>query len=494
MTVVHFAELFDYKPYSREETVEIGLIRDTLALDEAAPVLEDTSDQGGLVDLVCAVIGIAEGEMSFLDHLRDIKTKIPVNVDKSLWAGLGPLEFVEVCLDPIADSSIFDVLQDTLETSEDDNLLTESASFILTCACASQSCMVSIASTGLHDSLFSMVPRLFAIECERAIIEILNALALIWKRLRTCNLPAIFSNDCLDEISDVVTPFTDQYVLPYLRLVTSLLVFASPDEEQIFRLTKDAYIILYPRFLMHSDSVVPEMAFDLAQFVDIALILSRCECLNDRFIVSPSHPFIGISRSLHLLPPPAASRFLFFYDECERFFIPEMMRELLSELDCGTLIHFLSLGNFSLTESSLNVISLMIEFEIISGEQVLPEIVHTALKSLEEDRFRLKRAAMRFIHAIVQEIDWMVLPDGAFRIFVTAAHDLVSSENENESMWFLECVLLALRTQVEDFAEHVMVVCGELGIWGTIEKLPAEYSDFECMCGQIGEARKAREG
>jgi hypothetical protein len=206
------------------------------------------------------------------------------------------------------------------------------------------------------------------------------------------------------------------------------------------------------------------------------------------------HPFIGISHSLHILPPPTASRLLFFYDECARFFSPGMMQQLLSELNCETLIHFLSLDSPSLTEASLNVISLMIEREIVSGEDVLPEIVETALKSLEEDRFRLKRAAMRFIHAIVGELGWISLSDAAFRIFVTAAHDLVSSENKTETIWFLECVLAALRTQVEEFAERVLIVCRELGIWATTEKLRADDSDFERMCCQIDESMRYHEG
>jgi hypothetical protein len=54
-----------------------------------------------------------------------------------------------------------------------------------------------MAGIGLPHSLFSMVPRLFAAEFHALIIEILNALAVIWKRLATSGLPAAFSSECL---------------------------------------------------------------------------------------------------------------------------------------------------------------------------------------------------------------------------------------------------------------------------------------------------------
>jgi hypothetical protein len=149
---------------------------------------------------------------------------------------------------------------------------------------------------------------------------------------------------------------------------------------------------------------------ELGELVEITLAMSRSEFLHKSLIVSPSHPFIGISHILPLLDQRVAAQFLFFYDECDRFCTDPMMHELFVELDIESLVGFLELGNESLTEAALNVISLIIEGNCIEtaiiSERIVPSILGALLESMLADRFRLKRAALRFIHTVVVRLGW----------------------------------------------------------------------------------------
>jgi hypothetical protein len=234
-------------------------------------------------------------------------------------------------------------------------------------------------------------------------------------------------------------------------------------------------MVFYNSFQIRPACLEGPSVENLGHLAEIAVDMSRSDCLQKRLIVSRSHPFIGISQVIHLLPPHVAARFLFLYDECNRFCDYEMMHELLIELDCKTLVDFLGLGILGLTEASLNVITLMIERNCIEPEilvdSIIPTIIDPLFESMVSEQFRLKRSALRFIHAAVVRFDWSVFPNTAFEHFILTTTDYISNENETESFWFLDSLLAALRTQDVDFFDFVCHICDELDIPSMLEEL-----------------------
>jgi hypothetical protein len=133
------------------------------------------------------------------------------------------------------------------------------------------------------------------------------------------------------------------------------------------------------------------------------------------------------------------------------------------------------LGILRLTEASLNVISLMVERNCIEPEilveSIIPSIIDPLFESMVSDQFRLKRSALRFIHAAVVRFDWSVFPNTAFEHFILTTTDYISNDNVTESCWFLESLLAALRTQNVDFFNFVSLICDKLDISSMLEEL-----------------------
>jgi hypothetical protein len=175
------------------------------------------------------------------------------------------------------------------------------------------------------------------------------------------------------------------------------------------------------------------------------------------------------------------------------------MRELLAELSCKSLVGFLDMASPGLTEAALNVISLMIERKCIEPEiicdHIIPSIIEKLLESMVASQFRLKRAALRFVHAVVIGLDWSALPDEAFVRFLRIAPDCVylSAEDPTESVWFLESLLAALKTHIPEFFDFVIDICNELRIWSTVDELREKGAVFEGLIVYIDSMRAAPE-
>jgi hypothetical protein len=467
--------LSPYKPFNRTEPLEHGLIVTVFDSDEAAPVLTGIPDSQELSDAVVAVLDLAGQGQNMIPPLSYLRSLIPVNVGKALSPTFFVGSFPELGLEPIANSPLFELIHDILETSTDSFLLVESASLVVSCASASKACIISMVKLGFLDLLFSCIPRVFLLSFPAVIFEILTGLTIIWKRLSSIGLPTTLSAEQLYDLSILTHPLSDEFRVPYLLLVCCLLVCGSMNSSQRYRLTVGIQKIFYNSFHIRPACLEGQSVEDLGWLAEIALAMSRSECMHKRFVVSRSHPFIGISPVLHLLPPHVAARFLFFYDECDRFCDDQTMHELLTELECETLVHFLGLGILRLTEASLNVISLMIERNCIEPEiiveSIIPSIIDPLLESMVSDQFRLKRSALRFIHAVVVFLDWSVFPDDTFERFITTTTDYIWSDNKPESLWFLESLLAALETQVVEFFNFVSRICDELDVSSALEEL-----------------------
>jgi hypothetical protein len=467
--------LSPYKASDRPEPLDDGFIGTIFDSDQAAPVLTRIPDPPELMNAVLDVLYLAEQGQNIIPALVDLCILIPVNICKALSPTFLLSAFPEIHLEPITGSPLFQLIYGILDTSTDSFLLSESARLIASCAYASKDCIRSMANLGFLDLLFSCIPRVFLLSFPEVIFDILSALTLIWKRLSSIDFPTTLSTEQLNNLFLITRPLCGELRVPFMRLISCLLVSGSLDSSQRLRLTAGIHVIFYGSFHINPNCLEAESPGDLGDLAEIAIALSRSECVHKRLIVSPSHPFIGISQVLHLLPLQVAARFLFFYDECDRFCDDRMMHELLVALDCKTLVDFLDLGIPRLTEASLNVISLIIERNCIEPEiifeRIIPSVIDPLLESLVSERFCLKRSALRFFHATVVCLDWSVFPDAAFEHFMTTTQDFISSQNKTESFWVLESLLVALRIQIPEFFDFVTRICDNLNIPSTLEEL-----------------------
>jgi hypothetical protein len=480
-----------YKGIDDTKPLEQSFVKTIFDSDDATPVLTPIADPPELAGLVEAVLDLARQDQNFLPPLAAIRGRIPVNIDKALSPTFFSGSFLEMRLDPIARSPLFELIHDIFEMSDDRFLLAESAGLIVSCACASKHCVTSLVKLGFLDLLFSCIPRVFLLSFPPIIFEILTALTIIWKRLSSMDLSTTILTEQLDQLFFITNPLSREFLIPFVRFICCLLVCGSLDSTQTERLTFHLHVNLYRCLHIDPHSVDSESGEELGQLVEIALAMSRSECLHKRLVVSRSHPFVHISHSIHLLPPLVAARFLFFYDECRLFCGKRVMRELLVELNCETLVEFLDMGIPSLTEAALNVISLIIERDCIQAEiisdHIIPSIIEPLLESMVADQFRLKRAALRFVHAVVVRLDWSALPDEAFVRFIHTAPDCIylSAEDTTESVSFLKSLLAALHTQIPEFFEFVIRICCELDIWSTVEELRGKDTVFDCLFAEL---------
>jgi hypothetical protein len=379
-------DLSPYKPFDRTEPLEHGLIETIFDSDDATPFLTRIPDPPELVDVVAAVLDLAGQGENIIPALAHLRSLIPVNIDKALSPTFLVDAFPEMGLEPIPGSPLFKLIHDILETSTDSSILVESALFIVSCAYASKACIRSMANLGFLDLLFSSFPRVLHLSFPEVIFDNLSALTIIWKRLSSIDFPTTLSTEQLDDVFSITYPLADEFRVPFMRLVCCLLMCGSLDASQSARLTGGIHIMFYSFLHINPDSVEAEYPETLGSLAQIALALSRSDCMNRCLFVSPSHPFIGISQAIHVLPPHVAVRFLFFYDECSRFWDDQMMHELLVELDCKTLVDFLGLGDMRLTEASLNVISLIIERDCIEEEILAERIIPSIIDPLQIGR------------------------------------------------------------------------------------------------------------
>jgi hypothetical protein len=479
-----------YKPFDRAEPLERGFIGTIFDSDEEHPFLVPIPDPPELRDCVVAVLDLAGRGKHLIQPLGYLCSLIPGNIGKALSPTFLVDAFPAMVLEPIANSPLFELIHDILETSTNPFLLLESAKLIVSCAYASKACLRSMVNLEFLDLLFSCIPHVFLLSFPDVIFEILTGLTIIWKRLSSIGHPTTLSTEQLTNLSVITRPLSDEFRIPYMRLVCCLLVYGSLDSLQRHRLTVGIHMVFFNSFHSNPDSLQAQSPEDLGHLAEIALSMSRSECLHECLVISPRHPFINISQVIHLLPPHVAARFLFFYDECDRFCDDQMMGELLVSLEIQTLVDFLGLGILRLTEASLDVISLMIERNCIEAEIIaeciIPSIVDPLLESMVSEQFRLKRSALRFLHAVVVRLDWSVFPDETFEHFLTTTTDYISRENKTESLWFVESLLAALRTEIDGFLHFVTGLCDELDIPSTLEEL-REMEDpvFDQLFAQI---------
>jgi hypothetical protein len=483
--------LLTYKAFDCTEVVGLDFVGAILGSDDAPTVLTLIPDPPELANIVAAVLDLATQGDDFIPLLADIRDRIPVSIHKSLSPTFFFPAFPEIRLDAIQHSPLFDLIYDILNTSDNTLLLAECASFILACVCANSDCIRSLVKLGFLDLLFWSIPRVFPLRYPPIIVNILNSLTVIWKRLSSISLPTTISADQFSAVLYIINPLFPVYVVPFVRFICCLLVCGSLDAEQTDKLIFHLHNIMYKFFTCIPDPAALKSGSDLGQLAEIAIAMSRSESLQNRLIVSRSHPFFHISRSIDLLPPPVATRFLFFYDECDRFCDKKIMHELLAELSCECLVGFLDVGSQALTEAALNVISLMIERNCIEPEiicdHIIPSIIEKLVESMVADRFRLKHAALRFVHAVVVHLDWSALPDETFVQFLHIAPDCVylSDEDPTESVWFLESLLAALMTDIPEFFDLVVGICNELDIWSTVDELRGKGPVFEALIVDI---------
>jgi hypothetical protein len=330
----------------------------------------------------------------------------------------------------------------------------------------------------LHDSLFSLIPRFFELESVDIIIDILDTLTILWKRLSSIGILSSLSSTQLDSLFLIDCPLSPVFSVPFARLMFSFLAFGSLGASERSRVISSLHTIFYKSFRIHPEDIGPDTDKALGQLADIFIFMNRSGRLPDRFVLSPSYPFRGLSHAIHLLSPATAARVLVFYDEYSQTCEDSIVRELLGELNCETLIQFLTMDDDSLTEAALNILSLMIEHSCIEPDNIfgflIPAMMGTIVESIVEDTFDLKHAAIRFVHAIVVKFGWLVLPDDTFPLFISTLMDHATDETSDMSIWFLELLLIALCTPVAEFCDQVKVLCDELNVWEFLEDFPRD--------------------
>jgi hypothetical protein len=479
----------DYKPNDFTRSLVPDLVSSLSDFEEVRPATTDSPDDSMLSSALDAFVGLAGECNSFLDPLRYIRSTIIIDIDGALAPAFDFSNFVELHLERIANSPLFEIIFDTLMMSSDKSLLLESVNLVVACACVSKDCILSMVNIGLHHSLFSLISQFSAAEFLGIAIEILNALTIIWKRLSSIGISSTLSFTELDDLFQMNCPLLPVFSVPFARLLLSFLAYGSLDASTQHHVAFILQTILCTSFHIPSDDLVPDPDETLGQLADIFIFMNRCGRLPDPSFLNHSHVFADLSQSIHLLSPATASRVLVFYEEYTQNCQHSIVRELLNELNCETLIEFLTMDDSSLMEAALNIISLMIELNCIEPDNicnfVLPTIIESVLKSLVEDLFGLKHTAIRFVHAIVLKFGWLILPDETFRLFVSDAMDFASDETLEDSVWFLESLVIALHTPVAAFCDHVKIVCDELNIWGILEEFPRESDAIDRLLLRI---------
>jgi hypothetical protein len=430
---------------------------------------------------------------SFLPPILYITSQIPHHVDRALSPLFSFVDFEESSLLEIADSKLFPIIQATFMNSDDVSLLLGCCNLVAACGCASKDCLVRIIESGLHSSLFACLPRLPRLGSSETIVGILDALTIIWKRLSWLRIRVNLSPDQLDAVFSVARPLSGANDIPFVRFLHCLMVSGFLDPAQTDRVANGINAVLYRCFLRHTDQVDAEHQDQLGQLAEIVLVLSRSS-LDDRYIILSNYKlFDGIAPYVHLLPPVTATQFLSFFDNHALHCDPNVAADFLSTLPCDQLLELLEQNDPPLSEAILNIISLVIERQCITAGHIIklidPGILGFILKSIGGVPPGLSRAAIRFIHAVVGRSDWSVLPGEAFSVFMKGVINFMPSQNPEECIWFLDCLLRALQMRSPKFDDYVAGVCDQFNLWGIVERISRKDPVLAWLCKEIDKFR-----
>jgi hypothetical protein len=247
--------------------------------------------------------------------------------------------------------------------------------------------------------------------------------------------------------------------------------------------------IFYRCFLLPTDEVSDELRNELGQLAEIAMVFGR------PIILGKYKLFESIAPHIHLRSPVTATRILSFFDSHASRCNPDAAAEFLQQLRCDHLVELIQRDDPPLVEAAINVLSLVIERECTDPDYVvgfiIPTIIEFILASVAGESFRLSQAAMRFVHAIVGKLNWMVLPADSFRVCMTRLVDLLPSESPQECILFLDCLLSAMRETDLEFAAYAILVCNELHVWDLFDVILTQDLGIvvELLCKEINKAR-----
>jgi hypothetical protein len=433
---------------------------------------------------------VTKGE-SFFGPICYITRQICVDVHRALSPLFDLVDFDEIPLLEISDSGLFSIIQETLMMSDDVLLLVSCANLIAACACVSKACLAEFLASGLHDSLFACLPRLHQLDAPKAIVAVLDALTIIQRRLSWVHIHATLNSNHITAVFSIASPLCQATTIPFVRLFYSMLVSGLVEEGQVGRVENGIRNVLYRSFHVSVEEFDPLLLDQLGELAEIAMDLNRSSAANGSIIISNFRLFDGIAPNVHLLSPVTTTRLLAFFDDYAASSDKELTAGFLWKLPCGNLIELLQLDYAPLVETVLNALSLVIERQCIDPNYlvqfIIPKIHGFILETIYGGAFRISRAAIRFVHAIVGKLNWIVLPREAFRVYMTRVTDFMPSEDSNECILFLDCLLRALQLAIPEFTDYVRCVCDELCIWDVFEKIPREDAVVSCLCEKIDE-------
>jgi hypothetical protein len=483
----------DYKSPKFTDIPDAKLIR---AGEKRLSLFTEFPEPPDFAPALDAVEGLdAEGE-SFLDPIRYITSQIPIDLGIALSPLFLFLDFDEIPLLQLADSPLSAIIREAFIHSGDASLLLGCANLVAACSCLSRACLSKFINSGLHRSLFACLPRLPLLDSLDTIVAVLDALTIIWKRLSWARLTIALDPEELDELFSLLSPLAPALNVPFVRLLHSLLSYAPLDAAQATRVYSVICAILSISFNVNAEAIGDVVQAQLGQMAEIAFLLHQN---RGGITVSRYDIFEGVVRSVHLLRPSTITQLLKLFDKCAEYCDERRTAQFLRKLPCDDLIELLpQVGDDPrLIESILNILSLVIGRQCAKPkhivEFILPKIIELILESMGEDEFRLKQAGIRFVHAVVGTLSWRVLPCDAFRVYMIAISGFMPSQSLQECIWFLDCLLSALRVDVPEFADYVMRVCDELNIWEIFEEILREDIVVSALCDRIEAARSCRE-
>jgi hypothetical protein len=313
----------------------------------------------------------------------------------------------------------------------------------------------------------------------------LDALTIIWKRLSWLRIRLSLSSEHLDAVFSLTNPLSEANTVPFVRFLHSMMVSGFLDQDQTDRVENGMNAVFYQIFLIQTDEVDDKLRNQLGQLAEIAMALGH------RIILANYKLFEGIVGHIHLLSPVTATLLLSFFDS----HATRCNLEFLKELPCDHLIELIQRDDPPLVEASLNLLSLVIERQCTDPDHIvgfiIPKIIEFVLDSVAGETFSLSRAAIRFVHAIVGRLSWMVLPRDSFRVYMTRVIDLLPSESAQECILFLDCLLSAMRETDLEFMCYAISVCDELHVWDHFDVISTEDLGriVDLLCDKINEAR-----
>jgi hypothetical protein len=438
---------------AREECFEDA--RDQLAIivdEKPLSVFNKFPEPPDLTEALKAVASFANEGESFLEPILYITRQIPIDVNRVLSPLFDFVNFDEIPLLEIAHSPLSQIIQFAGIQLNDVSLLLGCAHLVAACACVSNRCLAKFIKFELHSSLFACLPFLPLPEPSKTIIAVLNALTIIWKRLSWAHISAPFGSQQLDSLFSIAQRLSPPFTIPFIRLLHSLLSYGSLDETQDNRVRRLIHILLSRRFHLRVGVLDDVLRDELGQLAEIAMVLSHSIKYDTPIIVCDFDSLNRIALSVHLLPPITTTQFLALFCDYAACSDNELTAMFLMQLPCDNFVALLQWNDHPpLIEATLNILSLVTERKCIEPNYVAEAVLNT----IGSDIFTLKRAAIRFVHAVI---------------------DIYT--------------LNAIRVKQWGFANNMTLVCDELRIWDIFGKISPQDGVVESHCNMIEEVRE----